>query len=121
MHPVHLQKLEKYKSKLEEQVEKGVDLFRKLEQESLLNQGISSKLANKTSKLESLQTELLQKQHDINRLNSHIDELEFKVDRLERIGQDLMAYSGGQLQLQPATNNKGLGFCLLAKLHHQGG
>lgn len=118
-HGTAVQKLAKCKSKLEEQIAQGVDLYKKLEQESLLNQGLTSKLDNKTSELQFLQTELLQKQHDINRFNSHIDELELKVDRLERIGQDLLTYSGGQVQMQPATNN--LGFCLLAKLHHQGG
>lgn len=45
----------------------------------------------------SLETELLQKQRDNDRINAEMDELECKVDKLERIGQDLMRFTGRHL------------------------
>jgi septal ring factor EnvC (AmiA/AmiB activator) len=84
----------RYKHQLQLQTSQAADLNRKLEQQSEQCRELSLQLANTTSKLESLQTELLLTKRDNTRLNHCIDELECKLEKLDSMGQGLMTYSG---------------------------
>lgn len=93
-----LQELAGYKHKLHLQTSQAADLNMRLEQQSEQCRELSLQMANTTSKLESLQTELLLTQRDNIRLNNCIDDLECMLEKLESNGRDLMKYTGRSQQ-----------------------
>jgi hypothetical protein len=94
------------KIQLQVEADNAASLTAKLHTQTLELQGMSCKLANKTSDLQTLaaekatlQDQLRAAQREEARLQLIIDELDGQVEKLERIGQDLITYRGESLML----------------------
>jgi predicted nuclease with TOPRIM domain len=96
-----LQELEQYKSQLQDRANTIINLTDKLQKESMLSRGLSSKLGNTSSELQTLladhntlQDNFRVKEREVIRLIQRAEDLEDTVEKLEKIGQDLMTYRG---------------------------